>query len=96
MPPAGPTIHQPVHTDVPQLLFSGQFDSFSPFPAVEVAVKTFGNAWVLEIPGQTHNALGFSDCPIGIRNEWIRSPTSPPTATTCLKDMGIVFQTRGA
>jgi pimeloyl-ACP methyl ester carboxylesterase len=94
VPPAGPTIHQPVHTDVPQLLLSGQFDSFSPSPVAKEVAKTFGNAWVLEIPGQTHNALGFSDCPIGIRNEWIRDPMSPPAGTTCLGDMGIVFQTR--
>jgi pimeloyl-ACP methyl ester carboxylesterase len=94
VPPAGPTIHQPVHTDVPLLLLSGQFDSFSAPPITRAAAKTFGNAWVLEVPGQTHNALGFSDCPIGIRNEWIRDPMSPPADTRCLEDMGIVFLTR--
>jgi hypothetical protein len=56
------------------------------------ATKTSSDAWVLEIPGQTHNAMGFSDCPIGIRNEWIRDPASPPPHTSCLKDMRVFFQ----
>jgi pimeloyl-ACP methyl ester carboxylesterase len=95
VPPADPAVHEPVRTDVPELLLSGQFDSFSPPPMALEATKTSSSAWVLEIPGQTHNTLGFSDCPIGIRNEWIRDPASPPPHTSCLKDMGIVFQTGG-
>jgi pimeloyl-ACP methyl ester carboxylesterase len=94
VPPADPTVHQPVHTEVPQLLLLGRFDSFSPLPVAKEAAKTFGNAWVLEVPGQTHNALGFSDCPIGIRNAWIQDPTSPPVDTTCLREMGIHFNTK--
>ena len=92
--PADPAVHQPGGTDVPELLFLGRFDSFSPLPVAREAAKTFGNAWVLEVPGQTHNALGFSDCPIGIRNAWIQDPTSPPVDTTCLRDMGIHFNTK--
>jgi hypothetical protein len=96
VPPAAEAVHLPVRADVPALLLSGQFDSFSPPPAAEEAVKDYGTGWALTIPGQTHNALGFVECPIDIRNEWIRNPMSPPNDTTCLKDMGIVFQTRGA
>jgi pimeloyl-ACP methyl ester carboxylesterase len=96
VPPADSAVHQAARTDVPQLILLGRFDSFSPLPVAKEAAKTFGNAWVLEVPGQTHNALGFSDCPIGIRNAWIQDPTSPPVDTSCLKDMRIEFLTRGA
>jgi pimeloyl-ACP methyl ester carboxylesterase len=95
VPPADPRVHQPVRTDVPALLLSGQFDSFSPPPVAKEAVKGYGTAWALAVPGQTHNTLGFTECPITIRNQWIRNPMSPPD-DTCLKDMGIVFQTSGA
>jgi hypothetical protein len=93
VPPADPAVHQPEHTDVPQLFVTGQFDSFSPPPVVLQEARTMDHTWALEIPGQTHNALGFSDCPIGIRNAWIRNTTSPPADTSCLSEMGIVFQT---
>ena len=95
VPPADSSVHDPVRADVPALLFSGQFDSFSPPPAARDALKDYGTGWVLEIPGQTHNALGFTECPIGIRNRWIWHPMSPPRDTRCLKDMGIMFQTEG-
>ncbi|MDP9299387.1 MAG: alpha/beta hydrolase [Actinomycetota bacterium] len=95
VPASDPTVHQPVYTDVPLLLLLGQFDSFSPLSIAREGAKTFDNVEVLEIPGQTHNALGFNDCPIAIRNDWIREPTSPPDIT-CLKGMpSVPFATGG-
>ncbi len=88
---SAPTVHEPVDTDVPLLLIVGQFDSFSPMPIAMEAAKTFDNVHVLEIPGQTHNALGFNDCPIEIRNAWVQHPESPPVDTACLKKLGVRF-----
>jgi pimeloyl-ACP methyl ester carboxylesterase len=96
VPSSGPTVHEPVSTDVPLLILPGQFDSFSPPPVATTASETFSTAWVVEVPWQTHNTLGFSDCPIEIRNAWIIEPTSPP-GTACLKDMpAIEFSASGS
>jgi len=95
VPPGEPSVHEPVATDVPLLILPGQFDAFSQAVASREAAGTFGRAWVVEVPGQTHNTLGHTDCPIEIRNAWIRDPTSPPD-TTCLKGMpSVPFATGG-
>jgi pimeloyl-ACP methyl ester carboxylesterase len=91
VPPADPVVHEAVQTSVPQLMMSGQFDSFSPPPVTKQSAKAFEHAWALEVPGQTHNVLGFSDCPISIRNAWITNPASPPAPTSCLNNLRIAF-----
>ncbi len=94
VPAADPEVHEAVQTSVPLLILTGQFDSFSSLPVASSAVKTFEHAFVLEVPGQTHNVLGFSDCPIKIRNLWTRDPMSPPNAS-CLKAMEAEFRAGG-
>jgi pimeloyl-ACP methyl ester carboxylesterase len=91
VPPAPAAVHEPVRTDVPLLMFLGQFDSFSPVSEARNVAATLPSAWVVEVPGQTHNAIGFSDCPIGIRNAWVFDPTEPPADTSCLRSLGESF-----
>jgi pimeloyl-ACP methyl ester carboxylesterase len=73
-----------VDAGVPLLLLSGQFDSFSPPEWSRAAARRHRSVWALEVPGQTHNTLGFSDCAISIRNSWVRAPSLPPRGTGCL------------
>jgi pimeloyl-ACP methyl ester carboxylesterase len=93
VPPADPTVAQPVRVDVPLLMLVGQFDSYSSAADARDIAATLPRAWVVEVPGQTHNALGFSDCPIGIRNAWAKTPASPPAGTGCLNQLGVSFST---
>ena len=83
---AGADANVAMPTNVPILIMTGQFDAFSALPVASEAAKGFDHAFVLEIPTQAHNVLGASDCPIGIRNAWVRDPTSSPDIT-CLKGM---------
>jgi pimeloyl-ACP methyl ester carboxylesterase len=91
VPPADPEVHARVRTSVPLLILTGQFDSFSPLPVASSAATTLEHALVLDIPGQTHNVLGFSDCPIDIRNAWVRDPMSTPDSN-CLRAMKTTFE----
>jgi pimeloyl-ACP methyl ester carboxylesterase len=91
--PANPAVATPAHIKVPLLMLIGQFDSYSSAPAARKVAATLPHAWVVEVPGQTHNALGFSDCPIGIRNAWMQDPTGPPEDTTCLHKLQVSFST---
>jgi len=91
--PANPVVARPVHTEVPLLLLIGQFDSYSSAREARQVAATLPRAWVVQVPGHTHNALGFSDCPIGIRNAWFRDPISPPQNTTCLDKLRVSFST---
>lgn len=65
---------------VPTLQLRGALDPFaaSPQPTEAGAAR-----YAVVVPGQTHNVLGYDECPIAIRNAWIDAPGSPP-ASDCV------------
>jgi pimeloyl-ACP methyl ester carboxylesterase len=68
---------------IPMLLMSGSLDSFSPPADTRDAASALGpQAYVLEVPGGTHNVLGFSECAITARNTWSRDRAAP-SAQAC-------------
>jgi pimeloyl-ACP methyl ester carboxylesterase len=80
------------NADIPLLLLSGGFDAFSPPTTTRTAANGLGlQAHVLEIPGGTHNVLGFSECALTARNDWARHPTHPP-ADACAGEPTIAFR----
>ncbi|MFI5100262.1 MAG: alpha/beta fold hydrolase [Actinomycetes bacterium] len=90
--PAGPTPGSGLPTALPTLVLYGDADPF---------VDTTGlggwahrpYAYLVDVPGQTHNAMGFNDCPIALRNAWVDEPTNPPP-TDCLASVpAIPFST---
>jgi hypothetical protein len=91
--PANPVVARPPTTEVPLLLLVGQFDSYSSAAQARQVAATLPRAWVVQVPGSTHNALGFSDCPLAIRNTWVQAPTSPPQDTSCLESLRVSFAT---
>jgi pimeloyl-ACP methyl ester carboxylesterase len=73
---------------VPTLVFHGAFDPFSAPPSdLGRAVNGIDNVFVLEVPNQSYNAIGFNDCGVAIRNAWIDAPTAPPVDTSCLEQI---------
>ena len=86
---------QPTYTTagIPLLLLSGSHDSFSPPATTRTAAIGLGSqAHVLEVPGGTHNVLGFSECAITARNDWARRTTETPPADACDGTMPITFR----
>lgn len=92
MAPANPVVARPPTTEVP-LLLVGQLDSYSSAAEARQVAAILPQAWVIEVPGLTHNALGFSDCPLGIRNSWVQHPTAAPQNTSCLHKLRVSFST---
>lgn len=75
----------PVTGGVPTLIFRGVFDPFSsPSSDIGPAVIGMNTVFVLNVPNQSYNAIGFNECGVAIRNTWIDAPTSPPADTSCL------------
>jgi pimeloyl-ACP methyl ester carboxylesterase len=85
---AGPEQTAPVGAitgGVPTMIIRGAFDPFSaPLSEVSKAVSGMANVFTLEIPNQSYNALGYTECPVAIRNAWIDAPTAPAADTSCL------------
>jgi pimeloyl-ACP methyl ester carboxylesterase len=74
VPAAEQATNAAVESDVPILILTGQFDAFSPAPVAAEAASTLPNAIVVEVPGLTHNVIGFADCAISMRNAFIEDP----------------------
>jgi pimeloyl-ACP methyl ester carboxylesterase len=69
---------------VPTLILRGAFDPYSA-PPTEVMKSAAGapNVYLVDIPNQSYNALGYTECPRAIRNAWIDAPAAAPD-TSCL------------
>jgi pimeloyl-ACP methyl ester carboxylesterase len=92
--PADSTVSSPVRTDVPTLIFTGQFDPFGGLPIAQAAAVSFSHAWVIQVPSFGHNVLGPGECARSIRNAWVDHPSSPPADTThCLHTLRLTFTT---
>lgn len=69
---------------VPTLILRGEFDPYSAPPSdVTKAMAGAPNVYLVEVPNQSYNTLGYTECPRAIRNAWIDAPTAPPD-TSCL------------
>jgi hypothetical protein len=89
--PADPSVVSPVHTNVPTLMFAGQFDPFGALPVARQAATTFSRSWMEQVPSIGHNVLGEDECSRSIRNAWVGNPTSPPASTSCLSTLHLTF-----
>ena len=79
---------------LPTLVFYGKLDPFVDQATLDGWTHR-PHAYLVAVPGQTHNAIGFDDCPIMIRNAWVDQPTSPPL-TDCLMTLPVYqFGTNG-
>jgi pimeloyl-ACP methyl ester carboxylesterase len=91
--PAAPPDSAELPDELPTLVLYGEADPFTDSAALDSWTHR-PNAYLVDVPGQTHNAIGFNDCPIALRNAWVDQPTSPPPSD-CLSAMpALPFVTR--
>jgi pimeloyl-ACP methyl ester carboxylesterase len=91
VPPADDVVHQSLGGSLPLLVLAGQFDSFVPDLLVTQSLSNRLNTYLVRVPAQTHNVLGFTECAIAIRNAWVDHPEAPPADTSCLATLKISF-----
>ena len=91
VPPAEDVVHQPLGGSLPLLVLAGQFDAFVPDLLVTQSLSTRLNTYLVQVPAQTHNVIGFTECAMAIRNAWVDHPEAPPADTSCLATLEISF-----
>ena len=85
VPPAQGIVPEPLTGGVPTLILHGALDPYSATATdIAAAAGDAANLYVIDVPNQSYNALGWTECPRTIRNAWIDALTSPPADTTCL------------
>jgi hypothetical protein len=71
--------HRSVSSDIPMLIYVGEYDAYGPLPVAEQAVASLSGSFLVDVPYQGHNVLGTHECYGNIRNTWIEDPPQRPT-----------------
>lgn len=90
VPPSPPIENQPVKSDVPALIFAGEFDPDTPPDWGRQLLESMPNAYYVELRGQSHGA-GFHPCGREITRAFLRDPDSPPPVGCALQLRGPDF-----
>lgn len=80
----------PVVSDVPALLLSGEFDPVTPVEFANTVASTLSNHYAYEIPGGGHGVSLDGGCAMDIAIQFINNPDQEPDAS-CIDDMSFEF-----
>jgi hypothetical protein len=83
VPELGLEVDAPVTSEVPVLLFNGQFDPITPPAFGEAAARSLPRSYLYTFPGLGHGALPDSLCAREIARAFLGDPTTSPEAS-CL------------
>lgn len=78
--------NQPVSSDVPTLLMSGEFDPITPPDWGRHAAETLENGYFTEYPGIGHGASVLPGCPSEMFTAFLENPFSEPDGA-CIQEM---------
>jgi pimeloyl-ACP methyl ester carboxylesterase len=81
--PADARENQPVSSDVPTLVVSGEFDPVTPPGWAEEAARTLSKSFYFNVPRAGHGPTISEDCPRSILLAFLDNPTQQPD-TACL------------
>ncbi len=79
--------NQPVASDIPALILSGEYDPITPPAWGELAAESLSNAFVFELTGLGHGVVRSSNCGRLLALAFLDDPTQPPDAS-CLESLG--------
>ena len=74
--PSDAVVHEPVTSDVPILIYRGQFDAYSDRDLIDRSLRTLTAAQVVHVPYEGHDIKRDVECYRGLRRAWLDEPTS--------------------
>ncbi len=78
IPEAASIENDPVLSDVPTLIFSGEYDPITPPEWGDAAANTLANSYHYILPGVGHSAVDRFQCPTAMALSFLENPTSEP------------------
>ncbi len=88
----GEFANEPVVSDIPVLLISGEFDPVTPRSHADTVAAYLANHYSYTIPGASHGNFLNEDCTDTITLQFLADPTQEPDAS-CLDDIQFEFVT---
>lgn len=86
------SVNDPVASDVPALLLSGNFDPITPPVYAEMAGETLTTAYNFVLPHVGHGVLRSDRCAVDIALDFINAPHSEPDSGCIAQTQPIAFQ----
>jgi pimeloyl-ACP methyl ester carboxylesterase len=83
---ADPIENQPVTSDLPTLVLSGEYDPITPPSYNQAVAKTLSNSFFFEFPGIGHGVSISGPCPLGIAKAFLNDPNAAPN-NACIAAM---------
>jgi pimeloyl-ACP methyl ester carboxylesterase len=83
---ADPVENEPVISDIPTLVLSGQYDPVTPPEWGRLAAETLDNSFFFELPGIGHGAMCSNECGLELSLQFLDDPTTAPDAS-CIGDL---------
>jgi pimeloyl-ACP methyl ester carboxylesterase len=87
----GPSVDEPVASDIPTLVMNGRFDPITPETYGNLAAQSLSNSYVFTFPNTGHGAIGDA-CADQIMDEFIANPAVEPDSS-CIGEEIIDFVT---
>lgn len=87
----GPSVDEPVVSDIPTLVMNGRFDPITPETYGNLAAQSLSNSYVFTFPNTGHGAIGDA-CADQIMGEFIANPAVEPDSS-CIGEETIDFVT---
>nr|MCU0480909.1 alpha/beta hydrolase [Anaerolineae bacterium] len=81
-----------IFSDIPTLVYAGNYDPVTPPVWGRIAAETLSNSTYVEFRGLGHSAIDGGDCPLSIALAFIDNPTAP-LDVSCVDAMNIKFVT---
>ncbi|MGA9351055.1 MAG: alpha/beta hydrolase, partial [Anaerolineae bacterium] len=88
---ADPWVKEPLVSDIPTLVLSGEFDPVTPPEYGQLVAGYLSNSYFFELPGIGHDILGASECARSITGNFIADPTRAPDASCIAQMKGVAF-----
>ena len=85
-----PAFKEPVSSDVPALILSGEFDPVTPPDYGRLVAAHLPNSFHYELPGVGHGPLVATECSTQMAAAFLSDPTTEPDSS-CLADLGLEF-----
>ncbi len=89
VPQLGARADEPVKSEIPTLIFSGNFDPITPPPFGQAAAENIQPSYAFVFPAYAHGALTSGNCPNEMIAEFVRDPSRAPNAQ-CIKNVSRV------
>jgi pimeloyl-ACP methyl ester carboxylesterase len=80
VPGLSPAQQQPLHSDIPTLVLSGEFDPITPPAYGDHAAATLSNRYVYTLRGVGHGA-SITLCGLELMRAFWKAPTQPPDSS---------------